>query len=57
MTVGSAALAAPVMDHTGNVSAVIVLRGPEVRLTRRKELQLLGRLKETTKAISSELSC
>ena len=56
VTDGSAALAAPVMDHTGNVTAVIVLRGPDMRLTREKVQELLGRLKETTKAISSELS-
>ncbi|MFC1664815.1 IclR family transcriptional regulator [Pseudomonadota bacterium] len=56
VTDGSSALAAPVMDQTGNITAVIAIRGPEMRLTREKGTQLLGRLKQTTSAITTELS-
>lgn len=55
VTEGSAALAAPVLDHNGSVPAVIVIRGPEIRLTREKSLQILASLKQTAEAIAAEL--
>ncbi|UCH72761.1 MAG: IclR family transcriptional regulator [Rhodospirillales bacterium] len=53
--VGSAAIAAPVFDRDGEVVAAAVVRGPEVRLTREKLVQLSPHVIETAARISEAL--
>lgn len=52
---GSSAIAAPVFDRDGEVVAAAVVRGPDVRLTRAKLVQLAPAVKETAAQISRAL--
>lgn len=52
---GSSAIAAPVFDRDGEVVAAVVVRGPDVRLSREKLVQLAPAVKETAARISEAL--
>lgn len=52
---GSSAIAAPVFDRDGDVVAAAVVRGPDVRLTREKLIQLVPAVKKTAAHISEAL--
>lgn len=52
---GSAAVSAPVFDHSGNVAVSLTIRGPHVRLNRQKLIQLAPPLMETAHRLSVEL--
>lgn len=52
---GSAALAAPVFDRDGEIAASVVIRGPEIRLTRQKLQDLSPLAVETGEQISRAL--
>lgn len=52
---GSAALAAPVFDRDGEVVGAVVVRGPEVRLTRAAASELAAQVRETAERISQAL--
>jgi DNA-binding IclR family transcriptional regulator len=52
---GSSAIAAPVFDRDGEVVAAAIVRGPDVRLTREKLVQLAPAIKETAARISGAL--
>jgi len=52
---GSSAIAAPVFDRDGEVVAAAVVRGPDVRLTREKLVQLAPAVKLTAARISEAL--
>lgn len=52
---GSSAIAAPVFDRDGEVVAAAVVRGPDVRLTREKLVQLAPAVKKTAAQISEAL--
>ncbi|HEX9584508.1 MAG TPA: IclR family transcriptional regulator [Gammaproteobacteria bacterium] len=49
---GSAAVAAPVFDQSGNVAASLTLRGPQVRLSRRVLLELAPTVKNAADRLS-----
>lgn len=52
---GSSAIAAPVFDRDGEVVAAAVVRGPDVRLTREKLVQLAPAVMKTAARISEAL--
>ena len=52
---GSAAVAAPVFDHTGNVAGSLTVRGPSVRMNRQRLLDLAPTVKRTADELSSAL--
>lgn len=55
VTEGTSALAAPIFDNSEHktVTAAIAIRGPEARMTRKKSLEMVPALLETTAAISA----
>ncbi len=55
VTLGSTALAAPVFDSTGRLSAVVSLRGPEIRLTSERTTQMAPLVIEAAIAISRDI--
>ncbi|TFH48001.1 MAG: IclR family transcriptional regulator, partial [Lysobacterales bacterium] len=52
---GSAAVAAPVFDHTGNVAGSLTVRGPHVRLTRQRLIELAPTVKKSAASLSAAL--
>lgn len=54
---GSAAVAAPVFDLNGNVAGSLTVRGPSVRLNRRRLLELAPTVKRTADELSVALGC
>jgi len=54
---GSSAIAAPVFDRDGEVVGAVVVRGPDVRLTREKLIQLAPAVRKTAARISEVLGC
>lgn len=56
VTVGASALAAPVLDATGQLVAVVSLRGPEVRLPVERLEELAPLVVEATNEISRDIS-
>ena len=52
---GSAAVAAPVFEHSGNVAGSLTVRGPHVRLTRQRLLELGPTVVKTAESLSNAL--
>ncbi len=52
---GSSAIAAPVFDRDGEIVAAVVIRGPDVRLTREKLFSLAPEVKQTAAQVSEAL--
>jgi len=52
---GSSAIAAPVFDRDGEVAGAVVIRGPDVRLTREKLTQLAPAVRKAAAHISEAL--
>jgi len=52
---GSSAIAAPVFDRDGEIVAAAVVRGPDVRLTREKLIQIAPAVRNTAARISEAL--
>lgn len=55
VTLGATAIAAPIFDSTGQVTAVVSLRGPEIRLTPERMTQMAPLVVETGLAISRDI--
>jgi IclR family KDG regulon transcriptional repressor len=55
VTLGSSAIAAPIFDSTGQVTAVVSLRGPEVRMTQERMTQMAPLVVEAAMAISRDI--
>ena len=55
--IGSAAIAAPVFDREGEIVAAVVIRGPDVRLTREKLVELAPAVKDAAARTSVALGC
>lgn len=55
VTIGAAAIAAPVFNAAGKVSAVVSVRGPDIRMARERMEQIAPLVIETAQDISQEL--
>ena len=55
VTLGAAAIAAPIFDRSGVLQGVVSLRGPEARMTGERVKQVAPLVVETADAISREL--